>query len=51
MNMQYRGRLTGYNNLYKERRDFINDRVCYNCDKLRHVMQNCCQSNRRPDLK
>ena len=51
MDMQYRGRSTGYNNLYKGRRDSIDNRVCYNCSKLRHVMWNCCQSNRRPNLK
>ena len=51
MGMQYRGRSTGYNNSYKGRRDFIDDKVCYNCGKLRHVMQNCCQFNRRPDSK
>ena len=51
MGMQYRGRSTSHNNLYKGRRDFIDDRVCYNCGKLRHIMWNCCQSNRRPDSK
>ena len=51
MSMQYRGRSTGYNNLYKGRRDFINDRVCDNCSKPEHVMQNCHQFNRRPDSK
>ena len=51
MGMQYRGRSTSYNNLYKGRRDSIDNRVCYNCSKPEHVMQNCCQFNRRPDSK
>ena len=38
MSMQYRGRSTSYNNLYKGRRDSIDNRVYYNCGKPEHVM-------------
>ena len=51
MGMQYRGRPGGQNNLYKTRRGHNNDRIYYNCRKSGHLMQDCCQSNRRPDLK
>ena len=37
--------------MYKTRRGHDNDRVCYNCEKPEHLMQDCHQLNRRPDLK
>ena len=51
MGMQYRRRSGGQNNLYKIRRGYNDDRVYYNCRKPKHLMQDCCQPNRRPDLK
>ena len=51
MGMQYRGRSGGQNNLYKTRRGYDDNRVCYNCEKPGHLMQDCCQPNRRPDSK
>ncbi|SLM39420.1 Zinc finger, CCHC-type [Lasallia pustulata] len=51
MGMQNRGRPMAHNSSYEGRRGLGDDRMCYNCGKPGYIMQNCRQSNRRPDSK